>query len=88
MEWLKRSEILYEYLKKLLFLSVVIDTIYTFLFWIQVVKAQTEARILVEYHQLIEEGKEKFKKELESVVPEVKLGRKGKSNHNIVNKKN
>ena len=45
----------------------------------KVVKAQTEAKILKEYHSLIEEGKDKFKKELESIVPEVKLGRKGKS---------
>ncbi|XP_072027149.1 MICOS complex subunit Mic60-like [Amphiura filiformis] len=44
----------------------------------EVVKAQIEARILKEYHTLIEEGKEKFKKELESIVPDVKLGRRGK----------
>ncbi|XP_038070737.1 MICOS complex subunit MIC60-like [Patiria miniata] len=44
----------------------------------EVVTAQTESNILKEYHDLIQEGKEQFTKELRSLMPEVKLGEKGK----------
>ena len=41
------------------------------------VKAQSESNILKEFHELIQESKEQFTKELESLMPEVKLGEKG-----------
>ncbi|XP_022091636.1 MICOS complex subunit Mic60-like [Acanthaster planci] len=44
----------------------------------EVVKAQAESNILKEYHDLIQEGREQFSKELKSLMPEVKLGEKGK----------
>ncbi|XP_071792906.1 MICOS complex subunit Mic60-like isoform X2 [Asterias amurensis] len=42
----------------------------------EVVKAQSESNILKEFHELIQESKEQFTKELESLMPEVKLGEK------------
>ena len=45
----------------------------------QVSKAESEARIMTKYKDLIEQGKQQFQKELESIVPEVKMGiKKGK----------
>lgn len=40
--------------------------------------AQNEARILKNYHELIQEGRESFKKEVQSLMPEAKIGKKGK----------
>jgi len=34
---------------------------------------------VAEYRNLVKEGKEKFKKELESILPDVKLGEKSES---------
>ena len=48
-----------------------------FVLLLKVVKAQAESNILKEYHDLIQEGKEQFSKELRSLMPEVKLGEKG-----------
>ena len=36
---------------------------------------------MAEYRSLVKEGKEKFKKELESILPDVKLGEKSKTIH-------
>lgn len=45
----------------------------------QVTKAESEARVMIKYVDLIEKGKQQFKKELESIMPDVKLGdKKGK----------
>ena len=45
----------------------------------QVSKAESEARIMTKYKDLIEQGRQQFQKELESIVPEVKMGiKKGK----------
>ncbi|XP_030841188.1 MICOS complex subunit MIC60 [Strongylocentrotus purpuratus] len=44
----------------------------------EVVVAQNEARILKNYHELIQEGRESFKKEVQSLMPEAKIGKKGK----------
>ncbi|XP_071491565.1 MICOS complex subunit MIC60-like [Diadema antillarum] len=44
----------------------------------EVVKAQSEALILKKFHELIEKGREDFKKELQSLMPEVQIGQKGK----------
>ena len=43
----------------------------------QVVVAQNEARILKNYNELIQEGRESFKKEVQSLMPEAKIGKKG-----------
>ncbi|XP_013785078.1 MICOS complex subunit MIC60-like [Limulus polyphemus] len=40
-------------------------------------RALGEARVVNEYKDIIEKGKEKFKKELEAALPDVKLGEKG-----------
>ena len=43
-------------------------------------KAESEARIMTKYKDLIEQGKQQFQKELESIVPEVKMGiKKGRN---------
>jgi len=38
-------------------------------------KAKTEFRLMQEYKNLVKKGKEQFKKELESIVPDVKIGK-------------
>ena len=42
------------------------------------IKAQHEARILQNYHELIEKSREEFKKEMQSLMPEAKIGKKGR----------
>jgi MICOS complex subunit MIC60 len=37
-------------------------------------KAQSEAKVLAEYRDLVKKGRERFKKELESILPDVKSG--------------
>ena len=37
---------------------------------------ESEARIMLKYKDLIDKGKKQFQKELESIMPEVKLGDK------------
>jgi len=39
-------------------------------------KAQSEAKVMAEYRDLVKKGREQFKKELESIMPDVKLGEK------------
>nr|XP_006815475.1 PREDICTED: mitochondrial inner membrane protein-like [Saccoglossus kowalevskii] len=46
----------------------------------EVTSAKAESKILSEYHDLVDKGKQQFKKELESIMPTVKLGKKGNSN--------
>jgi mitofilin len=42
----------------------------------QLSKAQSEAKIVSEYRNLIRRGREQFRKELESIVPDVKIGQR------------
>ncbi|XP_041476698.1 MICOS complex subunit MIC60-like [Lytechinus variegatus] len=44
----------------------------------EVAIAQNEARILKNYNELIQKGREDFKKEVQSLMPEAKIGKKGK----------
>lgn len=44
----------------------------------QLKKAQSEAHIVTEFRDLVRKGKEQFRKELEAVAPEVKIGQHGK----------
>lgn len=37
---------------------------------------ETEAKIMEEYRDLIEAGKEEFQKEMASIMPDVKIGEK------------
>ncbi|XP_074643749.1 MICOS complex subunit MIC60-like [Tubulanus polymorphus] len=41
-------------------------------------KAESSARLMHEFKDLVEQGKKQFQKELASITPDVKLGRKGK----------
>lgn len=41
----------------------------------QIVKSESENRGLVKFNDLVEEGKKKFQKELESLMLDVKLGK-------------
>lgn len=43
----------------------------------EMARALGEARVVNEYKDIVEKGKEKFKKELEAALPDVKLGEKG-----------
>ncbi|XP_014666371.1 PREDICTED: MICOS complex subunit Mic60-like [Priapulus caudatus] len=40
--------------------------------------ARTESAIMAEYRDLVEQGRKQFQKELDSILPDVKPGRKGK----------
>ncbi|XP_054765713.2 MICOS complex subunit Mic60-like [Lytechinus pictus] len=44
----------------------------------EVAIAQNEARILKNYNELIQKGREDFKKEVQSLMPDAKIGKKGK----------
>ncbi|ESO86545.1 hypothetical protein LOTGIDRAFT_128909, partial [Lottia gigantea] len=44
----------------------------------QVEKAASESRVVSKYKDLVEKGRKQFQKELESIMPDVKLGEKGK----------
>ncbi|XP_070540808.1 MICOS complex subunit MIC60-like [Ptychodera flava] len=44
----------------------------------EVTSAKADSKIMTEYADLVEKGKQLFKKELESIMPDVKLGKKGK----------
>ena len=48
----------------------------TVLYLLQVSKAESEAMVMLRYKVLIEKGRQQFQKELESIMPEVKLGGK------------
>lgn len=41
----------------------------------QIAKSESENRGLVKFNDLVEEGKKKFQKELESLMPDVKPGK-------------
>lgn len=41
-------------------------------------KAEADSRVMTKYKDLIENGRRQFAKELESIIPDVKLGSKGK----------
>ncbi|XP_041368308.1 MICOS complex subunit Mic60-like isoform X2 [Gigantopelta aegis] len=43
----------------------------------QVSKAESEAKMMSHYKDLVAKGRKQFQKELESIMPEVKLGKKG-----------
>ena len=44
-------------------------------------RAKSDANVMQEFKSLVEKGKEQLKKELESIVPDVKLGgKRGKDN--------
>ena len=45
-------------------------------------RAKSDANVMQEFKSLVEKGKEQLKKELESIVPDVKLGgKRGKHNN-------
>ena len=40
----------------------------------QVKKAESQSKMMLKYKDLVEQGKKQFQKELESIMPDVKLG--------------
>lgn len=40
----------------------------------QVKKVESQSKMMLKYKDLVEQGKKQFQKELESIMPEVKLG--------------
>lgn len=51
-------------------------------------KAQSEAKVMAEYRDLVKKGKERFKKELESILPDVKSGERLAGGHLTENELN
>lgn len=45
--------------------------------FLQFESARTESAIMSEYRDLVNQGRKQFQKELESILPEVKPGKKG-----------
>lgn len=41
----------------------------------QVTKMESQSKMMLKYKDLVEEGKKQFQKELESIMPEIKLGK-------------
>ena len=42
-------------------------------YWLQLSKAQSESKMIVDYRNMIRRSREQFHKELESLLPDVKI---------------
>ena len=49
----------------------------------QLSKAESEARVMQEYRDLVKKGRDQFKKELESITPDIKLGQNWSKIHTL-----